>query len=201
MPTLCFGGSFNPIHDGHLRCAQVVAEKGGYERVLLIPSARPPHKPDPADLAPAADRLAMCRLAAADRPLFAVSDIETRRGGPSYTIETAQELRRQGFSTINWLIGADMLLYLPKWHRVSELLREVHFVVMARPGWTIDWERLPGAFRHLRNHVVEAPLIDISATEIRRRVREGLPIEHLTPVAVAKYIHEHGLYRGQALAP
>jgi nicotinate-nucleotide adenylyltransferase len=194
MPKLCFGGSFNPIHNGHLACAEAVAAKAGYEQVVLIPSARPPHKPDTPDLASPADRLAMCELAVSGMRLFAVSAIETRRTGPSYTIETAQELRRIGWREVHWLIGADMLLYLPKWHRPVDLLREVHFVVIARPGWTIDWGALPTEFRHLRENVVEAPLIDVRSTDIRRRVRAGLTIDHLVPRAVADYIAEHELY-------
>jgi len=200
MPTLCFGGTFNPIHNGHLRCAQAVAEKAGYDRVLLIPSAQPPHKPA-AELASADDRLAMCRLAVEADSLFSVSDIETRRRGPSYTLETARQLLKQGDGSIhrgqkqvNWLIGADMLLYLPKWHRPAELLKEVHFVVMARPGWVIDWDTVPSEFKHLKSHVVEAPRIDISASEIRRRVRAGEPIDELVPAKVARYIAEHHLY-------
>jgi nicotinate-nucleotide adenylyltransferase len=195
MPRLCFGGSFNPIHNGHLRCAQAVAATAGYDSVVLIPSAQPPHKPDTSDLASASDRLAMCRLAATGLPLFHVSDIETRRTGPSYTIDTAHELRRQGWREVHWLIGADMLLYLPKWHRPDDLLREVHFVVMARPGWPIDWDTLPPAVQKLRSHVVEAPEIDITATEIRRRVWAGEPINQLVPEAVANYIAQQGLYR------
>jgi nicotinate-nucleotide adenylyltransferase len=200
MPTLHFGGSFNPIHHGHLRCAEAVAAKAGYDRVVLIPSARPPHKPDNPDLASPADRLAMCRLAITERgaasPEFDVSDLETRRSGPSYTIDTAQELRRLGSPDVHWLIGADMLMSLPKWHRPLDLLREVHFVVMARPGWTIDWELLPPEFGHLRDHVVAAPVIDVSGTLIRDRVRRNLPIDHLVPAAVARYIAAHNLYRG-----
>ena len=200
MPTLYFGGSFNPIHHGHLRCAEAVANKAGYDRVVLIPSARPPHKPDNPELASPADRLAMCRLAVFERaggsPAFEVSDVETRRDGPSYTIDTAQMLRGQGAGEIHWLIGADMLMSLPGWHRPLDLLRDVHFVVMARPGWTIDWNALPPEFRHLSAQIVDAPVIDISATDIRSRVRQNLPIDHLVPPAVARYIEAHQLYRG-----
>ena len=199
MPTLCFGGSFNPVHFGHLRCAQAVAKTAGYDRVVLIPSGQPPHKQqvrDRNELAPAADRLAMCRLAIAASPLFVLSDIETRHPGPSYTIDTAQRLRQEGFEEIHWLIGADLLLYLPKWHRPRDLLREVHFVVMARPGWTIEWDAVPVEFRHLREHLVEVPPIDISSSEVRRRVRKGEPIDQLVPASVARYIAERGLYRG-----
>jgi nicotinate-nucleotide adenylyltransferase len=200
MPSLYFGGSFNPIHHGHLRCAEAVAGQAGYDRVVLVPSARPPHKPDNPELAPPQDRLAMCRLAIDERggggaPTFEVSDIETRRSGPSYTIDTARELRETGEREVHWLIGADMLLYLPKWHRPLDLLREVHFVVMARPGWTIDWSALPPEFRRLKEHVVAAPVINISSTEVRRRVRQNLPIEDLVPLSVARYIDAHHLYR------
>src|SRR4051812_27802716 len=112
MPILCFGGSFNPVHRGHLDCAQAIGEKYGYERVLLIPNAQPPHKLDSGDVAPASDRLAMCELAAefanrAEKPhavRFVVSDIEMRRGGPSYTLDTARELKAQGVNPVNWLI-------------------------------------------------------------------------------------------------
>ena len=200
MPRLCFGGSFNPIHNGHLRCAQAVAEKGVYDRVVLIPAGAPPHKREGpsrrrSDLAPAGDRLAMARLAATTSPIFEVSDIETREPGPSYTIDTAQKLRQQGWERVDWLIGADMLLYLPKWHRPLDLLRDVNFVIVARPGWEIDWTALPPEFRHLRDHVVpDVPQIDIRATEIRRRVRAGEAIAGLVPPAVEQYIREHRLY-------
>ena len=198
MPILCFGGSFNPLHYGHLRCAQAVAEKAGYAKVLLIPSGQPPHKRDEAataELASAQDRLVMCQRATCTLSLFDVSDIETRHAGLSYTIDTAARLRQQGMSEIHWLIGADMLLHLPHWHRPEALLREVRFVVMARPGWHIDWDAVLPSIRHLRDHVVEVPQVDISGTEIRRHVRQSLPIDHLVPPAVAEYISERGLYR------
>jgi nicotinate-nucleotide adenylyltransferase len=194
MPELCFGGSFNPIHNGHLLCAQAVARTKGYDQVVLIPSAQPPHKPPSAQIAGAVDRLTMCRLAVADNPLFSVCDIETRRGGLSYTIDTVHQLRASGFGEIHWLIGADMLIYLPKWHKPLELLREVDFIIMARPGWTVEWESLPAEFRFLKEHVVEAPRIDISASEIRARIGRGLSIEGLTPDPVIRYIERHGLY-------
>ena len=200
MPTLCFGGSFNPIHNGHLGCAQAVATARGYERVLLIPSAQPPHKPDNGELASAADRLAMCRLATAQSPLFSVDDIEMRRDAPSFTIDTVAALKARGIDPVHWLIGADMLMFLPRWHRPLDLLREVHFVVMARPGWPIDWSTLPPEYQQLRDHVVPVPAIDVSATEIRRRVSRGERIDHLVPPPVANYIAQHGLYRGSMQA-
>ena len=197
MKRLCFGGSFNPIHHGHLLIARAAAEAAGYDRVVLIPSAQPPHKPGAADLAPAADRLAMCRLAAETAEasdLFEVNDLELRRHGPSYTIDTARELTRQGFGVVHWLIGTDTLPLLRTWHEPDALLREVHFVVVARPGWQTDWTAVQPAYLPLRQNVVTAPLIEISATDIRRRVAAGKSIDYLTPPAVVRYIRERGVY-------
>lgn len=195
MRKLCFGGTFNPIHHGHLTCARVVAESKGFDRVVLIPSALPPHKLQATELAGAEDRLRMCQLAIAGDSAFEVNDVEVRREGPSYTIDTARELRRQGWDEVAWLIGADMVPILPKWHQPMDLLREVELVVMARPGWTLDWDALPEAFRPLQGQVVEAPLIDISATTLRRRVKDGRSIRYLTPDAVCDYVTSRGLYR------
>ena len=195
MSTLCFGGSFNPIHNGHLACARTVASKQNFDRVLLIPSGLPPHKPAAADLAAAEHRLALCRIVAAEEPLFQVSDLEIHRGGPSYTLDTVRELRRRGLENVSWLIGADMLNFLPLWHEPGKLLQEVNFIVIARPGFAFEWSALPPEFQVLREHVIEAPLIDISATEIRRRVRTGESIDKLVPAEVARYIEAHRLYR------
>jgi nicotinate-nucleotide adenylyltransferase len=194
MRRLVFGGSFNPIHHGHLLCAKGVAEKLGYDRVTLIPSALPPHKPASATLAASADRVAMTRLAVAGDPLFEVDSLEIERPGPSYTLDTARDLTARGQGPVNWLIGADMLLYLPKWHRPGQLLQEVNFIIVARQGWALDWEKLPPEYQHLRSNVVDVPLIAISATEIRNRVAAGLSIRYYTPDAVCNYIAEKGLY-------
>ena len=195
MSTLCFGGSFNPPHHGHLICARHAAERLGCDQVVLIPSANPPHKPKSTDLAPADDRVRMCELAVAGQAGLTVDDLETKRTGPSYTIDTARLLARRGPGRVSWLIGADMLRSLPTWHQPDALLDEVAFVILARPGWSFDWETLPPKFRDLRNQVVEAPLIDISATDVRRRVQAGLPIDFLTPAPVVQYIRSTGLYR------
>lgn len=195
MRRLCFGGSFNPIHAAHLICARAVAESGGFERVVLVPSALPPHKLETTELAAPEDRLQMCRLAVAGDALFEVSEIEIARPGPSYTIETARALRRQGWDRVSWLIGADMVRILPNWHQAAALLREVELVIMARPGWSMDWGQLPEAFRGLAANVVEAPLIDLSATMLRRRVAAGRSIRYLTPDSVCDYVVARGLYR------
>src|SRR5579864_7452077 len=131
MQILHFGGSFNPIHHAHLICARAVAELRGFDKVALVVTRQPPHKPENGELAPGSDRLEMCRLATAQSGLFEVSDIELTIPGPNYTIETVRELKRRGVGPINWLIGADMLLYLPKWREPLPLLAEVNFIVMA----------------------------------------------------------------------
>lgn len=194
MSFLCFGGSFNPIHHGHLITARAAAEAAGIDRVLLIPSGDPPHKPEDATLASPIHRLAMCQLAVQEDALFSVSDIELKRAGPSYTIETVRQLKRERWTGVNWLIGADMLSMLPQWYEPEALVTETHLIIMARPGWTFDWNLLPALYRKLANHVVSTPLIEISATEIRERVHGGKSIDYLIPARVANYIRENKLY-------
>ncbi len=193
MRTLCFGGTFNPVHHGHLVCARAVAEVAGFDRVVLVPNQQSPHKAEVA-VAPAVDRLAMCRAAVAGDPLFAVDDIEATRPGPSYTLHTARALRAAGWPAVHWLIGADQVASLPHWHDPAALLAEVQFWVMARPGWSFDWEALPEPFRQLRDRVVTAPLVQVSSTDLRRRLAEGRSLRYLTPDAVVDFIHDRRLY-------
>lgn len=194
MTKLCFGGSFNPLHVGHLLISRAVAEAAGYSKVVLIPTAMPPHKPEPADLAGACHRLAMCQAVATCDSLFEVEDLELHRTGPSYTLDTVRALKAKGWPEVHWLIGADMVEILPQWHRVSELLREVRFVIAQRPGHSIAWDRLPPEMQALRSQVVRTPLLEISASDVRRRVREGKSIRYLVPAEVERYIAEHRLY-------
>jgi nicotinate-nucleotide adenylyltransferase len=192
---ICFGGTFNPIHHGHLLCARAVAEAVGAKTVVVFPTGLPAHKPEDAGLASPQHRLEMCRLAIAGVPGFEVDDREVRRSGPSYTIHTARQLKQEGWNEVNWLIGSDMLNVLPSWHQAEALLREVGFIIMARPGTKLAWSTLPPAFQALRKNVVEVPQIEISGTEVRRRVGASLPIDFLCPPAVCRYITEHQLYQ------
>ena len=194
MAFLCFGGSFNPVHHGHLICARAAAEAAGLDKVLLIPSRQPPHKALDGDMASPEDRLAMCQAAVAGDCRFDVSDIELKRDGYSFTIDTARQLAARGCGKVSWLIGADMVGILPQWREPEALMAEANLVVMARPGWTLDWEALPPAYRGLKANVVTVPQVEISATEIRRRSRAGLPIDYLTPDLVVSYIRERKLY-------
>jgi nicotinate-nucleotide adenylyltransferase len=173
-------------------------EQLGLDRVTLIPSGVPPFKQSAADLASTAtpaNRLAMCRLAVEGIVNFEVSDIEIHDGGPSFTIDTARALKKTGWETVRWLIGSDALLKLHDWHEATNLLAEVQFIVMVRAEWPIDWDALPPKIRQLRPNVVTVPQIQISATEIRRRVAAGLDISFLTPPAVCDFIRIHNLYR------
>lgn len=199
-----FGGSFNPIHFGHLIPAQAAAEQLGLDKLIFVPSAVPPHKAAAAGLAPAEHRLEMVRRAIADVPLFDVSDIELKRPGPSYTIDTIVAFRREyGLDVmLHWLIGADSLADLAAWHRAGELVDACRIVTLARPGWTID-----AAIARLRDRlseeqiarlaagVLSTPLIEISATAIRHRVAAGKSIRFLLPGVVRHYIQQNGLYR------
>ncbi|MHC4562751.1 MAG: nicotinate-nucleotide adenylyltransferase [Planctomycetota bacterium] len=200
---LLFGGTFDPVHNGHLVIARAVAERGGFELVRLIPSATPPHKASAA--AGAADRLAMLALAIEGDGLFDICDLELRREGVSYTLDTLRELHeREPGAELHWLIGADMLADLHKWYRVEEVVKLVRFVIAAREPWQ---DQLEPVFQKLAEHfseevmadlrtgAMDTPLIDISSTDIRQRVAAGEPVDDLVPAAVADYIDAQGLYR------
>ncbi len=187
-----FGGSFNPPHTAHLIVAELVREAGGLDRVLWIPAARPPHKPE-ADLADADHRLAMTRLAVAGNPAFDVSDLELRRTGPSYTVDTLRALQTAHPDVAFTLIlGGDSFRDFATWRDPDEIARRVTLLVYDRPGST--YEAVPERFR-ARARFVETPLLAISGTDIRRRVREGRTIRYLVPEPVRQYITAHGLYR------
>ncbi len=199
-----FGGTFDPIHHGHLIVARAVAEYFHFAKVILIPAGAPPHKLTLPD-ASAEDRLAMIRLAIAGEELFEASDIELRLPQPSYTFDTLLALREQRGLEVElcWLIGADMLEDLPNWHRADEVVDMASIITAARPPYSrrTDWilEKLsvrfsPEQLAKLKAGVVETPLIDITSTQIRKRRREGKSIQFLTPDSVVNYIKEKGLY-------
>jgi len=136
----------------------------------------------------------MCRLAVENLPEFLVDDRELRRPPPSYTIDTVREIKSGGENEVFWLIGGDQVAKLPTWHDAESLIREATILIMARPGFSFDFNTLPPVFQNLRKNLVSTPQVDISATDIRQRVREGKSIDGLTPPAVVRYILEHGLY-------
>jgi nicotinate-nucleotide adenylyltransferase len=181
------GGSFNPVHNAHLVVATRVAEALDLDRVLFIPTAISPLKP-PRDLAPAPHRWAMLRLALRGNPRFRACDLEMRRGGVSYTVDTLREIRRRTEARLHLIVGADALNLLPQWKESREVRALATLVVVARPGHRTRL-RMP------KNHIVDVPLLDISGTEIRDRVCKGLSVRYLVPEAVERYIRKKGLYR------
>jgi len=198
---LLFGGSFNPIHHGHLIVARHAAETLGLNRVILMPSALPPHKPS-AGLAPASDRLAMCQLAVENDPQFEVSDWEIRREGPNYTLETIRHFRESGYepADVHWLIGMDSLHELGTWYRATELVDECTIVTVARPGAAhptrAALRKTFGSAQadRLLARIVDGPHIDIASTDIRARTASGAGIRYLVPESVRAFIGERGLY-------
>lgn len=196
-----FGGSFDPIHFGHLITARAVAERLNLDRVLLISAPMPPHKRGN-KLTPVEHRLAMIRLAIEGDPLFEASDIETRRPGPSYTIDTIAALRADlgEAAELFWIIGADSLPELASWHRAAELVAAVRIVAASRPGWSAPdlsaLEHAVGkpALNRLLADRCPTPEIDISATNIRERIGMGRSVRYLTTRSVIDYIQQNRLY-------
>jgi nicotinate-nucleotide adenylyltransferase len=208
------GGSFNPVHYGHLLLADEVVEALGLERLLFVPAASPPHKPA-AQLAPAAARYEMVRLAIAGYPRFAVSDLELRRSGPSYTVDTLQALAARG-DTLFYVLGSETFLDLLTWREPRRLAALARLVVIPRTGSPFDVESA-AALKVLRGIgveggfvtaaggevpargvlVVHATSLPLSASELRRRVREGRSLDFRLPPAAIAYIRAQGLYRAE----
>jgi nicotinate-nucleotide adenylyltransferase len=193
------GGTFNPIHLGHLLIAQDAMEQMALDRVKFIPSATPPHK-IPESLASERDRLQMIRLAIRGNDRFEVDDIEIRRGGKSYSVDTLLELRRRDpKADFYFIIGADSLRELHLWREAQRVVGLCTFVTVPRPGFEakpmVD-PRLDAATRkRLRQHVLQGHTCDIASREIRSRVASGRSIRYLVPDAVTDYIRRRRLYQ------
>ena len=210
------GGTFNPVHYGHLAAAEEVKSRLMLDRVLFIPTFIPPHKQDE-DLPSAGHRLEMIRLAVQGNPAFEPSDIEIKRGGRSYTINTIEDLRRaMPGAEFYFVTGIDTFLEIQTWHRWQQLLAQCAFVVLSRPGYRfIDLDRIDfmqpsrsefekmdsgtllqaivrtGAYTVFLEMI---PLYDISSTDIRSRVKQGRSVKYLLPEAVETYIIKNKFY-------
>ena len=213
-PIGVFGGTFDPVHYGHLRLAQEAGERLKLAEVRFIPAGEPPHRTAPG--AGAQHRLAMVRLAIADNPMFVADDREIRRAGPGYTVDTLAELRAESGSArpLALLMGADAFLDLATWHRWDALFRLAHIVVAYRPGFPVDtWQtRMPVPLaREYGARLAQQPLavhlapaggifvlpiaeLDITATGIRDAVRKGMSPRYLLPDSVLDYIRTEHLY-------
>ena len=187
------GGTFNPIHYAHLISAEQVRSGLGYDKILFIPSARPPHKVADADIIEPEHRYQMVLLAIEKNPHFEVSRIELERAGPSYTIETLKVLKKSYGETaeLAWIIGADSLIEYKVWKDFNEVLERCIMIATTRPNY--DLNRVP---LEIRKRVTAFSItgVDISATVIRERVRKSLSIRYLVPEGVQAYIERHQLY-------
>ena len=198
------GGTFDPIHMGHLAIAQAVCDRLRPQRVLFIPSSQPAHKQG-RQISPAIHRYNMTALAVCEHPSFDVSRLELDRAGVSYTIDTARALKAicPIKAEISFIIGADALMDILSWKNAAELLKTCRFIVVPRPGYE---KKAPEYVDYLIKthgsmiHCLEGPLIDISSTDIRERFKEGLPVEGLIPKQVEDYARRHGLYPAKPAA-
>jgi nicotinate-nucleotide adenylyltransferase len=187
-----FGGTFDPPHFGHLIVAAHVREAMHLDRIMFIPAAVPPHKRD-REITPGPARLAMVQAAIEGDPRSVASDIELKRGGVSYTIDSIRTLRQEMRGTqFTVLMGMDNLLDFLNWKEPQAILQEASIAVMTRPGYTVGPEE-SGLLKQM--HLCEVPYIGIAARDIRRRVADGRSIRYLVPDSVERYIKTHGLYR------
>jgi nicotinate-nucleotide adenylyltransferase len=197
-----FGGTFDPIHRGHTLVAGAAAQALDAEQLIFIPAKVSPLKgffPFARD----EDRRRMIELAIAGHRDFAVSDGELQRPAPSYTLDTVRQFQRDyGPGTaVHWLLGADTVEDLVHWHRIEELIDECHLTTMQRPGFVPDFDRFesrwgPQRVAKLKRDVIDTPLVDISSTEVRRRLAAGEDVSGMLHPDVIHYIREHNLYRG-----
>lgn len=193
------GGTFDPVHLGHLAIAEEARTQLDMTEVVFVPAGRPYFKAL-AYISPPEHRVNMLNLALADRPYFKISLMEIKRPGPSYAVDTIAKMKRQltADDEIFFIMGWDSLLTLPRWEQPERLIKLCKIVAAPRPGYpkpdvSLIEPELPGVTQ--RTVVMEKPLVDISSTDIRERVKNGQPIDKLVPPAVAKYIREKGLYR------
>ena len=192
------GGTFDPIHIGHLVTAEAVRLEYNLEKVIFIPASQPPHKQG-STVTPAFHRYIMTVMATYSNPFFFVSDMELNRPGPSYTIDTMKSLISQygGQAEFYFITGVDAVQDLATWHNVEELLNLCHFVAATRPGCKDTIENVINYFGtkgHERIHRLATPELEISSTDIREKVRRGLSIKYIVPESVENYILKENLY-------
>lgn len=199
--VILFGGTFDPIHYGHMRVADCACEQICAEEVVLIPARRSPHKKT-LPIANGSARVEMISLAIAGKKKFRVSDCELKRAKPSYTLDTIRHFRAEYGQGVRicWLVGADAVKDLADWHGIRELVDECNLCVMFRAGFERpDFRGLggvlgPGRVAKLERKVVQTPLIDINSTEIRRKLACGADVSDMLEPKVLAYIKKNGLY-------
>ena len=189
------GGTFDPIHLGHLIAASEALHVFGLDRIVFVPTGQPWQKERYSN---SEDRYLMTVLGVAAHPCFAVSRIEIDRKGPTYTADTMRSLRdfHGDACEMFFIAGADAILKVGTWRKVEELAELGEMVAVTRPGFDLGSLQIESSWPKI--HLMEMPAVDISASDIRSRVRAGRPIEFLVPQEVADYIRQHGLYMGEA---
>jgi nicotinate-nucleotide adenylyltransferase len=195
------GGTFDPVHYGHLAIAAEAAWALNLAHIYLVPAAYQPLKHGQHSASPQ-QRLHMLQLACADDPLLIPSDMELRRAPPSYTVDTLRELRATLAADCElwFVLGSDSLMTLPRWHAAADILHLARLAAMQRPGSRIDLTPLDAALPGLRERttVIQGPALDISSSELRWRIAHGRPVRYQIPEPVRAYIREQGLYRPAA---
>lgn len=190
------GGTFDPPHVGHLVLAETARVQLQLDCILFVVAGRPPHKPD-RPITRDHHRVAMVEAAIAGNPAFAVSRVDLDRPGPHYTVETLSLLQQEyPGAELFFLVGGDSLAQFLTWRHPAGILRQARLAVMPRPGYEPDLAALERALPGMRERLtwLDAPFLDVSASDLRRRVREGLPIRYLVPPPVEAYVREHRLY-------
>jgi nicotinate-nucleotide adenylyltransferase len=190
------GGTFDPIHHGHLVTAEEALWQFGLDEVAFVPTGRPWMKQD-RRVTPAEDRYLMTVIATASNPAFSVSRIEVDRQGPTYTVDTLEELRAEAEELVDlfFVTGADAMLEIFHWKDPDEVLSRAHFIAATRPGYDLTRFEAEAPSAHANVSVMHIPALAISSTDIRRRVAEGEPIRYLVPEGVQTYIEKSRLYR------
>jgi nicotinate-nucleotide adenylyltransferase len=193
------GGTFDPIHYGHLVTAEAALWKFSLDKVLFVPSGHPWMK-EHKEVSPPEHRYLMTVIATASNPRFSVSRIEVDREGPTYALDTLQELRRKAEEEVElfFITGADAILEIFQWKDPDEVLSMAHFIAATRPGYDIARFEKAAPSSRPNISVMDIPALSISSTDIRRRVHDGEPIRYLVPEGVHAYIHKMGLYREPA---
>jgi nicotinate-nucleotide adenylyltransferase len=207
-----FGGTFDPVHLAHLRAAEEFAEKLALDRVLMVVSGVPPHRSQPA--APPADRLKMLQIAIEDNPLLQASDVEIKREGPHFTLDTVRQVREETGCAMPFLaLGVDAYLEIRTWKKPEEVLAETHLAILTRPGFETDllspvpessklmYRYQGGVFVHRTGTTlrkIEVTALDISSRAIRNLAQEGRSLRYLVPEGVFEYIQQKGIYRSSS---
>jgi len=194
-----FGGSFNPVHTGHLLLAEYIREEFNLDKIIFIPAGNPPHK-NISDLEQGEHRYNMVKLAIENNPGFGVSDIELKRKGISYTFETLAEISREyPDEKLFFICGSDSIIQFPTWREIGKIFDLADIIVAGRPNVSKDQlDNIIDEFRSRYNAGIvcsTAPHIEISSSEIRNRIKKGLSIRYMVPLSVAEYINANNLYR------